>query len=297
MRKAGEIPEAAQARRFGDYLLAQGIENRVEDTAGGAAVWILDDADLAAAQAALAEFLLDPANPKYEKHREAEATRRGAAREQELAHKRFVDVRARLARRGRPMVTVAIISLCVGLFTLFSFGPGPGAMRLYNKLLFASGHGRLLVDLEDGQLWRLVTPVLLHAGLIHLGFNMLWVYNLGRQIEVMRGRRVYAALVLGVAVVSSLTQYVWEGPYFVGMSGVVYGLFGYVWMQARFMQAPDLWIDKNNTVLMLGWLVACMTGLLGPVANAAHVGGLIAGGIAGSGPFLKRRLLASRRQR
>jgi GlpG protein len=74
------------------------------------------------------------------------------------------------------------------------------------------------------------------------------------------------------------------------MSGVVYGLFAYVWMHARYMRAPDLWIDKNNTILMIGWLLACMTGLLGPVANAAHVGGLIAGGIAGSGPFLKQRL-------
>ena len=290
MRKAGEIPEAAQARRFGDYLLSRGIENRVDDTLGGGAIWILDDAHLAPAQAELAEFLAAPEDPKYQKHREAEATRRRAAREQELAQKRFIDVRARLARRGRPSVTVTIIALCVGLFALFSFGSGPGVVRLHNKLLFASGPGRLFLDLEAGQVWRLVSPVFLHAGFIHLGFNMLWLYNLGRQIEVMRGRRLYVALLFGVAVVSSLTQYVWEGPYFVGMSGVVYGLFAYVWMQARFMSSPDLWIDKNNSILIMGWLLACMTGLLGPVANAAHVGGLIAGGIAGSGPFLKRRL-------
>src|SRR5690606_20479927 len=125
--------------------------------------------------------------------------------------------------------------------------------------------------LQAGELWRLVTPVLLHGSLLHLGFNMLWLYGLGSQIEAGRGTWPFLGLMLVFAVASNLTQYLWAGPHFLGMSGVVYGLFSYVWMQSRYMPKPDLWIDKGNAVILIVWLFLCMTGLLGPIANAAHV--------------------------
>ena len=112
------------------------------------------------------------------------------------------------------------------------------------------------------------------------------------------------ALVLVVAVLSNLAQYffghpVRDGgeihwfrqPNFGGMSGVVYGLFGYVWMKARFDPELGLSIHPNTLIFMMLWFFLCMIPwfetLIGSgVANAAHAGGLIAGMLIGYVPTI-----------
>lgn len=294
MRKAGSISDAKQATRFGDYLLARGIKNRVDAPEDGGGIWIHEDAQLEEAKRELARFSTEPAHSRYDRASEAEAIRTHYRREQEVAKRRYVDVRTtwgRQRRSGSMPLTVGLIAVCVGLFLLRQFAAtSPEVVRFLSALFIARAPGLLAYHLQQGEVWRLVTPILMHGSLLHLGFNMLWLYNLGGQIEVHRGRLGFVLLVLSTAIVSNLTQYMWEGPRFLGMSGVVYGLAGYVWMQGRYSRTPDLYIDKANAMILLGWLFLCMTGLVGPVANAAHVGGLIAGLVAGSGPLLRRQL-------
>jgi membrane associated rhomboid family serine protease len=64
---------------------------------------------------------------------------------------------------------------------------------------------------------------------------------------------------------------------FGGMSGVVYGLLAYVWMQGRYNQRFGYALHKSTAVMMLVWFVLCWTGLLGPIANWAHTTGLLIG--------------------
>ena len=64
---------------------------------------------------------------------------------------------------------------------------------------------------------------------------------------------------------------------FGGMSGVVYALFGYVWMKGRYEPEQGMILHPSTVQTMLLWLVLCMTGFLGNIANAAHVVGLVAG--------------------
>jgi GlpG protein len=78
----------------------------------------------------------------------------------------------------------------------------------------------------------------------------------------------------------SMAQLELSGPWFGGMSGVNYGLFGFVWMQARYTRR-GYGIETREVVLLMGWLVLCATGALGPVANACHAVGLAAGVLAG----------------
>ena len=75
------------------------------------------------------------------------------------------------------------------------------------------------------------------------------------------------------------------------MSGVVYALAGYIWMRGRHDHASGLYLDRRSIEWLLIWLVLCFTGLLGPVANAAHLGGLVAGVVWGrvSAWFTSRR--------
>ena len=97
-------------------------------------------------------------------------------------------------------------------------------------------------------------------------------------------------LVLVCAVISNLTQYLYKGASFGGMSGVVYGLFGYVWVKGRFQPHLGLGISPESSGIMIGWLFLCMTGLVGPIANAAHVAGLIVGAATAYGSYGYKRL-------
>jgi membrane associated rhomboid family serine protease len=65
------------------------------------------------------------------------------------------------------------------------------------------------------------------------------------------------------------------------MSGVNYGLFGFLWMKGKFGRDQNWQMHPQTVQLMLMWMVLCFTGLLGPIANGAHVGGLVIGALLG----------------
>jgi GlpG protein len=72
-----------------------------------------------------------------------------------------------------------------------------------------------------------------------------------------------------------------DGPFFGGMSGVDYALFGYAWMKTRYDPTPGLFLPRETVLMGLIWLVVCLTGLAGNIANTAHFVGLGVGVIAG----------------
>ena len=134
--------------------------------------------------------------------------------------------------------------------------------------------------IEHGQLWRLITPIFLHVGAVHLIFNMWWLYDLGNLIEKKLGWQRFAALVFTIALISNFGQYLTSGPNFMGMSGVVYGLFGYAWVRGRMDPWSGLFLRRDVVVWMMLWFVACLLGIIPHVANAAHGFGLVVGGAA-----------------
>jgi GlpG protein len=133
----------------------------------------------------------------------------------------------------------------------------------------------------QGQVWRLITPIFIHFGVIHILFNMLWLFDLGGVIERMQGSRRLGVLVGITGVVGNMAQFWWSGPDFGGMSGVIYGLLGYVWIQGRINPRAGLILHQQIAIMMLAWFVLCWTGLIGSVANMAHTMGLVSGLILG----------------
>ena len=104
------------------------------------------------------------------------------------------------------------------------------------------------------------------------------------RVEVSRGTLRLAILVLVSAVLSNVGQYIYMDRadpealhLFGGLSGVGYALFGYLWMKGQYEPEQAMILHPNTITTMLLWLVLCMTGLLGPIANAAHVVGLLVG--------------------
>lgn len=305
MRQIGSIDDEIDARRFGAYLLTQGVKNSVEEgNGGGWAVWVEDDDHLDRGRAELDAFRTNRADPRYDTAvGEAERVRRAEERAEQRRRKQFVDVRTRWgqpSQLARP-VTISLVALSV----LAAVGTRLGfeETALTNQLRFVpwipvtEELGRwtpLDATLRSGQVWRLVAPIFLHFGPIHLIFNMFWLLDLGSMIETRRGSLFLLVFVLATAVVSNLAEYLFPplAGNFGGMSGVVYGLFGYVWIKGRFQPHLGLGVTKETVTVMLAWLAFCMVGedIIGPVANVAHVVGLLSGVAFAYIPYALKRL-------
>lgn len=143
------------------------------------------------------------------------------------------------------------------------------------------------VSLSRGEWWRLVTPIFLHFGLLHLAMNALWYWELGRRVEFRQGGLMLMLLTLVFAAGSNLVQYAWTGPaLFGGLSGVLYGLLGHCWLFQWLAPNPAYRMPRGVVAMMLIWLVICLTGVFdllgfGSIANGAHVGGLLLGCLTG----------------
>ena len=144
-----------------------------------------------------------------------------------------------------------------------------------------------LASLEAGQWWRLVSPMLIHFGILHLAMNALWYWELGRRIEFRQGGFALLGLTLLFGLLSNFAQFWFGGPsLFGGLSGVLYGLLGYCWIFQLLAPTPAYVLPRGVLAMMLIWLLVCLTGVIdtlgfGSIANAAHVGGLLAGCAAG----------------
>ena len=183
-------------------------------------------------------------------------------------------------------VTLALILLSIGGFLMYLYTP----MNWLNALSFSSSQvsdNQGLFQAIDGQYWRLITPAFLHFGWLHIVFNCLWLWDLGRRVEQVMGHLNMFMLFLVIAVVSNASQFEFGGGgLFGGMSGVVYGLLGFSWIAPQLQPAWPIQPPKVIMIFMVGWLVACMSGLVevlgfGAIANAAHLGGLLCGAVVG----------------
>lgn len=284
MRLIGSIPDEAQARTLSDFLVTRGVSNQIDRDGDGAwSLWVHDESHVATAQTWFARFRADPAAAEFrDAPTEATKIRRNEAREAAEYRKRVRTRQSlfpRMTGHGAGFVTYALVVACVVISLFSRLGHDESLLR---SLFISSPDGGLqgfLPEVRAGEVWRLLTPVLIHFSAAHLLFNMLWLFQLGSMIESRQGHTRFALLTLAFALGSNLAQYAMSGPVppFGGMSGVVYGLFGYIWLRGKLDPASGLFIDRQTVVLMIVWLFVCMTGWIGPIANTAHGAGLVLG--------------------
>src|SRR6185436_14816272 len=118
-------------------------------------------------------------------------------------------------------------------------------------------------EILHGQVWRLFTPILIHFGVFHLLFNVMWMLDLGAAVERFQGSRQFAAFILFCAAVSNLAQFaIGNAPNFGGLSGIVYAFVGYVWARGRFDPGSGIAIRQQLVTFFIFWLVLGFTGLL-----------------------------------
>lgn len=152
--------------------------------------------------------------------------------------------------------------------------------RAYDWGSMAERLDALSATLASGQVWRLFTPDFLHFSWTHIIFNSVMLWFLGSQIEWFDGRGRLVLLFLITSLVSNGLQYVVSGPFFGGLSGVVYGILGYCWLSQRTL--PRFQFPPALVTFAVVWMVIGFTPLpemlgLGRMANEAHLGGFVAG--------------------
>ncbi len=303
MRRIGRFPSESQACKFEAYLLTLGIRGLVEEDAASWTIWVHDEDHVEQAKHSFTAFTQAPDDACYsDVLQKATVLRKESEKE---ARKSFVDVRRQWQwpLMTRCPVVMAMIGISVLLAILFEIREENATLR--NTLSIAPYRidGKFmkwngLQKVRDGQVWRLVTPIFMHAalnisrlGFLHILFNMLWLRDLGSAIELRRGSFRFVLLVLAIAIPSNLAQYSVSGPAFLGMSGIVFGLFGYVWMKSRFEPVSGFYMPPNLVVLMIGWFLVCAMGVVGNIANMAHGAGLAVGAFLGFAPTFWRNML------
>lgn len=150
--------------------------------------------------------------------------------------------------------------------------------------------GSLFHNIREGEVWRLVTPIFLHGSLLHILFNMAWLWVLGRQIEERIGAWRLCLMVIILAAIPNIAQYLMSGPAFLGFSGVVVGMAGFVWMREKIAPWEGYPLQRVIIVFLFVYVIAMvalelisfflqyfhLVQLALPIANTAHVvGGII----------------------
>ena len=285
MRTIGCLRDEAAARMFSDHLYARGIGNRIEPERDGSwALWVEAEDQIDIAAALLKEFQQNPNDPKYEQSSRAAAERREQEQKENAAAQKRVFDRSRLfpIRGGVGFLTAILIAISVSTGLVSSFGASTKPilwMFISERIVEGGVIARLndLPEIRHGEIWRLLTPIFIHFTIPHILFNMLWLLDLGTMIERRQNTRVLSALVVVIAVLSNFGQYLWQGPVFGGMSGVVYGLIGYIWLRGKYDPASGLFLHSSTVTMAVIWFVLCLVGVIPHVANAAHSVGFAVG--------------------
>ena len=177
-----------------------------------------------------------------------------------------------------PAITLVLLAICILTAFISKLG---NQLEPLQSLFYSFYLEPQFIEIKQGQLWRLITPMFIHFGLLHLLMNavMLWIF--GRMMEIIHGPVSYLSIIIIIAIISNTAQYLVTGPLFGGLSGVLYGLLGLVWAMGKLLPSYPLRLDPKFTYFILGWFLLCWSGLLSKagihIANTAHTAGLISG--------------------
>lgn len=281
MRKIGTLESSKDAEKFHRFLLSREIDNRVDPVPPAWEVWVLDDDQLDLARDELESFKKFPHDARFN------------VKDVPLPKKTPSSIdrpRRRSASYDIP-VTRFLFVACIAL-TIYT-GMGRRHPEVMRQLMFSSYAKpdvlwSIPVEISRGEIWRIFTPVFVHGSFFHLAFNLYFLWMLGNTIERSKGSFKFLWFCLVTAAGAHFTQYFIVGPNFIGISGVVYGLLGYLWMKQMVAPEEGFFVPDNLIMWMLIWLMLGISGVLESmgmnVANGAHFGGLLAGMLLGVFP-------------
>jgi len=308
-------------RRLSAYLFTQGIQNHVDRVDQQFEIWVKDEDQLAQAKSCLEEFLANPDDAKYRTavHQADSLARQQEKKRQEI-QKRVVKINPTRPGKRRQPLTLFMIGISVVVFLATDFGkPTAWDKPVFRALSFSSvtgaplkqellqNDGNLhpigvrLASIKRGELWRLITPIFIHFSVMHILFNCIMLYQLGGRVENRYGTLWMATLVICSAILSNLAQcivpesmggsvgLITVNNFLVhamgGLSGVVFAMFGFIWMKSLFDRSSGFYLPSSTVIIIMGFFFFCMVpgseAIIGNVANWAHAVGLAVGMVTG----------------
>ncbi len=283
MKLALAVKREVDLSLFSEYLRQQRIPHRINEAGNEQELWVTSDTDA------------DRVNAAYAKVASGEMSLRRV----EQADRETEPVSARIARLiwsfMKLPVTLLTILITVLLYPVTwgieynQFSAWFSAMTFVPFALTQAGlaFGSAAEVFARTEYWRLLTPMFIHFSLLHIVFNLLWFWELGRRIELGLGSFELMIVMLATSLCANVMQYAMTGPsLFGGMSGVVFGLLGFTLVWSRMLPAQSIAMPDAVYIFMFVFLALGFAGIvdllqLGSMANGAHLGGLLAGLVMG----------------
>ncbi|MCR5536408.1 MAG: rhomboid family intramembrane serine protease [Succinivibrio sp.] len=253
-----------KALAFVDYLNSIRIKSQAVRRADGHyVVCVAWQDDVAKAKQELVGYIDSPYSPKYVQ----------ASWNRAHTEKPRHEVRARSLSllRWNPLALTSVLEIiCVVVFAWMFLDKGTaiGALALSHDIALDSPF----------DYYRLLTPVFMHFGLVHIAFNLVMWEAFARPVENYLGSAKLFSLFISIALLSNVLQYMFiEGhSVFGGMSGVVYGLIGYVALLSRRSDLPEP-LRMPKGLLTVSIIFIALGFLFSGIANFCHLAGLLMG--------------------
>lgn len=261
MEQIAVFPSVAAAQTFADYCTSRGRHVSVVVASTQQAELYADPRD---AEWVLTELAAFAAEPEAARYNEA-AWQLNQPNVQASGSAGLHSVWARVRQQSGPL-TLWLLASAVLVFL---------AMQIWPQQVFTLLRLQEQQDLFSIRWW---TPVLLHFSVAHLLFNALALLMYGGRLEreIGSGRFLLLLLLLGLA--SNVAQALVSGPYFGGLSGIVYGIFACVWWYGVRYPQRGLGLSRVDLGLALGFMALGFADLLWVnTANWAHLAGFISG--------------------
>ncbi|AIQ98946.1 rhomboid family intramembrane serine protease GlpG [Pluralibacter gergoviae] len=252
-------PRVAQA--FVDYMATQGVILTIQQHTQ-TDIWLADESQASRVQDELQRFLENPADPRY-----LAASWQSGNTQSGLRYQRYPFL-ATLKSNAGPF-TWTITVACIAVFILMNI-VGDQAVMIWLAWPY---------DAElQFEAWRYFTHIFMHFSLMHILFNLLWWWYLGGMVEKRLGSGKLVVITVISALLSGFMQHKFGGPWFGGLSGVVYALMGYAWLRGERDPQSGIFLQRGLILFSLIWLVAGWFNVFGmSIANGAHLAGLVVG--------------------
>lgn len=192
------------------------------------------------------------------------------------ASQKQVQKERQLFERGKPFFTYFFIAVQLIMFFVLELNGGSKDPQTLIK--FGAKYNPLMLE---GEWWRLVTPIFLHIGFLHLLMNTFALYYLGSAVEKMFGRLRFVLVYLFSGITGSLASFLFTSSLSAGASGAIFGCFGALLYFG--VLYPKIFFRTMGTNIIAVILLNLVLGFSIPgIDNAGHIGGLI-GGFLGAG--------------
>jgi rhomboid protease GluP len=178
----------------------------------------------------------------------------------------------------RAVIAYSLFALNFIVFALMSLAGGSESQ----ETLYAFG-AKFNDAINNGEIWRFVTPIFIHIGLLHLAFNSYALWIIGPQVEKLYGgpRFLLLYILTGIAGVAASYSYHPSIPS-AGASGAIFGLFGVLLVFSfKYRKVvPTFFSQALGKGILLTVGINLVIGFMIPMVDvSAHMGGLIAGGL------------------